>query len=156
MGKTVLTIVLMALALISCNRGPIYEHYITFEEGIWDRFTTLDFDISIEKAGQPYDIIMVLEYAITFPEDKIPFHIIMTTAGGEERINEYHPRIRSHKGMLYGEVSDGKAVQEVMLRRAHPFTEAGKVTINVECFYPRSPIEGIYKLGIVVRESEKE
>jgi len=155
--KKIFLFTMVALLFAGCaKKGNVYEEYYSFDNGLWERFQKLDFEIPVEKPGKLYDIIMVLEYDVNFPEDKIPFHIIMEMPNGEERIKEYHPRIRSHKGSIYGKIEDGKATQEVVLRTKHAFTEVGNAKINIECFYPKYTINGIYSVGIVMRRSEKE
>ncbi len=156
MKKIIFFTMIVALFTGCAQRGNIYEEYIEFDDGLWNRFEKLEFEIPVESPGKEYDIFMVLEYDVNFPEDKIPFHIIMTTPNGEERIKEYHPRIRGNKGTIYGELFEGKATQEVLLRKRHMFTDEGTAKISIECFYTKYTINGIYKVGVIMRRSKKE
>ncbi|PIE88153.1 MAG: hypothetical protein CSA04_03400 [Bacteroidetes bacterium] len=153
----VIVFIIAALFFVGCSGGEeAYEREVTFEKGIWDRFEKLDFEFPVTHTDRAYDFVMVLEYDVNFPEDKIPFHVIMQMPNGEERIKEYHPRIRSNKGMIYGRITDGRATLEVPLREEHRFTEQGTAKLNIECFYPKYTIQGIYKVGVVMRRAAKK
>ena len=156
MKRAFLLSILFVTTLVSCTHKPVYQQFYTFDDGVWNRFKKLDFNIPVEKVGVEYDIVLILEYDVNFPEDKLPFHVIMDTPAGEERIKEYNVRLRGYNGTIYGKVTDNKAIQEITLRKGYAFSKKGIVNLNLECFYPKYDIQGIYKVGIELRKTDND
>lgn len=121
---------------------------------VWDRFTTFEFEIPIEKTGVPYDLVFALRHHTDIPYDNVEINFTMHTPGGETRSRDYNMKIRDREGNLLGDGLGELWDVEVPLRKGFVFTEKGTCKVEIANRMTRLKTVGILEIGFIVSKSD--
>ncbi|NVO18693.1 MAG: hypothetical protein HXX13_03285 [Bacteroidetes bacterium] len=146
-------ILISLLALMSCSKqGPIFEHYMKFDKGNWDRFNKVVFNVPIDKPGESYDITLVLKPDSSFMYDAMPVYVIMNTPAGEERMKDVRIKVKDG-GRIVGDSEEPSLTIKTPLWKSLPFSDKGMLIISIENMIPKIQTPGVKELGIIVEHS---
>ncbi len=156
MKKTLLLFAALTLTFCACNRKPIYDETVSFQERSWNRFRVLTFQPEVEKAGRYYDVVVKISYADGFEYDQIPFHAILTAPDGQRNIVRKNMKVRNaeggYLGEAYGDVwTTGKVVFE-----HKQLKDPGVYTFTVQQMTQYYELPGVVAVNCVVKLSEKQ
>lgn len=150
--RFILSLVL-ALPMLSCNRGPVYEKYVKMKNTTWDRFDIKEFEIPVAEASKTYDISVFVHCTEQFHYDNLPFYAILTTPSGEERMRDVTVPVREN-GKLITDIKTKKAESVLLLWKSISIADKGICKITLENMIPKIQTEGIDEIGIVVTKSK--
>ena len=150
---SIIATILLSVSILSCDRGPVFEHYLKMKNSVWDRFDIKQIDIPVDKVPINYDITVVAHCTEKFQYDELPFYVILTTPSGEERMREVTVPVRE-KGKLILDPKTGKAEVRLILWKGLNMAEKGNCKITFENMIPKIQTEGIDEIGVVVTKSE--
>jgi gliding motility-associated lipoprotein GldH len=150
--KLSLAIVLLftlAISSISCDKGPVYEKYLSMKNTVSDRFDQKLYEIQIDDINKSYDITLSARVTEQFQYDNLPVYVILTTPSGEERMREVSIPVRGNNHMLGLPI--GKLFESrIVLWKNINMAEKGKCKISIENMIPKIQTEGIDALGITL------
>jgi gliding motility-associated lipoprotein GldH len=140
---------------IACTSNRPKELYHVFPGGIWERYNILSFEIPVEEAGEPVDVILFGNFTEGFQYETLDFNMTMKTPSGEERIKEYQMKVKTKEGIFLGEKRDKNHYCEIALKRRLNTGKAGKMVIQIENLIPRLRTEGIEGIGVRLSPGRK-
>jgi len=138
----------LVLILHGCKSSEVEELYHRFPNKTWERFNKLSFEMMIENVNDPYDVGLFICFSQEYPFNTLDYNMVMTTAGGEERINEYQMKVRSEKGLFILECHGDSCIGSMLLKKKLKISKPGVLKIELENLTPRLRSEGIYGIGI--------
>ena len=144
---------MLAIALTSCDKGPVFETYLAIKNSTWDRFDIKQFDILVAEPAQTYDITLVVRCSEKFQYDKLPVYAIITTPSGEERMREVNVLVRENGKMITQPESTNSEARLILWKGVN-MGDKGTCKITLENMIPKIQTDGIDKIGIVVTKSE--
>jgi len=150
---SIILLLTLAFTISSCNRGPVFEHYLKMKNTVWDRFDIKQIEIPVEKAPVNYDITVVVHCTERFQYADLPFYVILTTPSGEERMREVTVPVREN-GKLILDPETGKAKVQLVLWKGLNMGDNGICKITFENMIPKIQTEGVDEIGIVVEKSK--
>ena len=68
---SIILLLTLAFTFNSCDRGPVFEHYLKMKNSVWDRFDIKQIDIPVDKVPINYDITVVAHCTEKFQYDEL-------------------------------------------------------------------------------------
>jgi len=149
-------LLIIFLALASCNRDEPVSWVHTFTNTTWERFEHLNFDLPVENTDKEYDISIVIKHTAKFPGDALSINVVMITPGGEERIKDYNLYLKGRDGVFIGYETDGIFNRVIKIREGMRFHEIGMVKFDIENLMTKLYTPGIIEFGMVMEVAENE
>jgi len=140
--------VILLVTVLSCSSGNSYEIYYPMKNQSWERFNILKFEIPIKQAEKTFDVYFSVHISKQFEFENLNFNMVMNTPSGEERINEYQMKIRSHSGTFLGQCQQDSCINRILLKKELLITKTGTLTIEIENLTPRIITPGILGVDI--------
>lgn len=141
---------------IGCTQSETTGLYHKFPGNQWDRYNKLSFEIPVEEANKSVDIFLFARFTDEFKYETLDFNMILKTAGGEERINEYQMEVRSKEGTFLCTMNNDSCEIDLALKRQFNAGKPGILVIEIENLIPRLKAEGIRGIGIRLVRSGKD
>jgi gliding motility-associated lipoprotein GldH len=150
MKKTISIFIGALTFLTTCTnlKTDEVQMYHRFEHQAWYRFDILKFEVPIEKTEKPYDISFFASCSKYFEYEELDFNMIMTSPSGEERIKEYHLKIKDKSGKFPGEFVGDSCIFVVSLKKGLSISKKGILKIEIENLVPRMETRGLFGVGI--------
>jgi hypothetical protein len=143
---------LLLLAAVSCSGPEPVDIYKPFARKTWPRFENLRFEVPLSGADKSCDVLFYIRVSRDFPNDALPFNMVMNTPSGEERINEYTLKVKSAGGAFLAPFSQELCEVEILLKHDLSCSAAGTLTIEIENLTPRLETPGIAGAGVRLRK----
>lgn len=100
----VMMVVAFSLVIGGCDANQVYnEHFETGEGFEWKKSDSKTFNVNIEDASVPYNVIITFRYATGYAKNTAPVLLVHATPDGETSENEYELKIRDTNGDYIGE-----------------------------------------------------
>lgn len=147
--RVLLVGILVMLAVTpGCKTSTPNELYHFFQDNKWNRFNKLSFELTVEDASGPVDVIFFGNFTNDFAYETLDFNMILKTPSGEERINEYQLKIKNSDGSFSGKQIQSGYYYELALKRGLSPGKTGKMVIEIENLVPRLVTSGIEGVGV--------
>ena len=143
-----LLFITLILATIGCREDNPNEIYYPFQSESWQRFNILSFELQVEKADKPYEVVFFARHNLDFPYRSLDFNMVMNTPSGEERIKEYRLKVKNPAGKLLGKCENEICEVMVVLKKEIYFNKSGLLVIELENLTPRMKTPGLLGVGI--------
>ncbi len=143
-----LLFIAVILITIGCREDNPNEIYYPFQNESWERFNILSFELQVEKADKPYEIVFFARHNQDFPYNSLDFNMVMNTPSGEERIKEYRLKVKNHAGKFLGSCEDEICETTVKLKKEIYINKSGLLIIDLENLTPRMKTPGLLGVGI--------
>lgn len=150
-----LPVIMILFILPGCRHNETKELYHRFPDGNWARFNILRFELPVTNVERPWNIYLYGWFTPAFKYDKLDFNMVMNTAAGEERVNEYSMDVRSKSGAFIGECKKDSCQGTILLKREISLNKPGVLKIEIENLTPRLNTEGVAGIGIRLVQSGK-
>ena len=156
MTKTLKTTLFIALVAVmtACGSEKKYERNYTFENGMWDRFNKLQFEMPADVKPGNYDIIFTICLQETFEYDRFPIFVTLKTPSGEERTNEIEMKIKDND-RFYGQQDGGMYVITQKLWDGISIADTGVSMITVENLIPKIQTPGVQSVSMIMKSAGK-
>jgi len=137
--------VLFLLLFSGCGRKEVFRQEVVFEQGSWDRFRKLNFEIPIQGDGS-YDLILELDYLREIEMDILPIHVIILTPDGEERIQEHELFFSGREVRQQIRKCEGEQCKlELVLQKKLYMEKQGTCRVEIENLYPKMAADGFQR-----------
>jgi gliding motility-associated lipoprotein GldH len=142
---------ILIVLLTSCNSKPVSEQFSEFSDGKWNRFTSLKFDVNIDKAGD-YDVVFVFRHTKSYEYSNMNIDVTYNSNDGESRTRPYNFILLNEAGSYKGTI----VAEDVMEYRFDIFTELkvskpGKISFEIDNVMPVYELNGVLGAGILLR-----
>ena len=137
---------LILLFFCGCSNNNV-EIYHKFTDHSWSRFDPVPFEMTVNAPEKNYDVYLFIHHTTEYEFDNLDFNMIMTTPSGEERINEYHMKIRRKDGRFIGKFNNDSCEISIALKKDLKLTK-GILNIEIENLVPRLQTKGLLGIGI--------
>ncbi|MDP1621815.1 MAG: hypothetical protein Q8M08_05710 [Bacteroidales bacterium] len=145
--------IMIALLGTGCKKET-RELYHRFPDKSWMRFNLLSFEIPVDEVNV-YNVYLFARFVPDFQYETLDFNMVMTTAAGEERINEYQMDVKSKSGEYFIACTKDSCQGTILLKRELNLSKPGILKIEIENLTPRLKTEGILGVGIRLVPSGK-
>jgi gliding motility-associated lipoprotein GldH len=142
-------IILLQVSLDSCRKREVV-FYHPFQDHSWHRFDKLRFTIPVTEVNKPVNLWFFARHTKEYEFENLDFSMIMNTPSGEERINQYHFRIKNAYGDFSGKCSGDSCEAAIALKKGIVFSEKGDLKIELENLVPRMETKNLLGAGIKV------
>lgn len=139
----------------ACTRNNTNELYYKLPDRAWARFNLLRFEIPVNEVEKSWDVILFARFTPDYQYRTLDFNMILNTATGEERINEYQMPVKSAEGTFLFNCASDSCEGVVLLKRQLYLSKAGILKIEIENLTPRLVTEGVIGVGVRLVESGK-
>jgi len=153
--KKLLFILFLSFIFCSCGPKKVYEKYIDIDKNMWDRETSVDFNINIENIENDYDIFLEIRHTLYYIYDNLAVSIITYYPNGEIRIKDYNIKMRDSKGTFYGDGMGDIFDLEVPVMKNVKFQEKGVYKFKIQNIMPRPTTANIMQIGMIVKQSKE-
>lgn len=137
------------LGFTGCSKQQKDEWYYPLPAHTWERFNILRFEIPVEKTETGnWDVVLFTWLSPGFEYSTLDFNMTLTTATGEERINEYQLPFKAEDGSLIKPCSSDSCQASITLKKSLRISKPGILTLELENLTPRLKTEGVFGIGI--------
>lgn len=141
--------ILFSLFLLSACKGDrSQELYHEFPGDEWPRFNKLSYEFPVEQANRMVNLVLFARFTPDFPYETLDFNMVLMTAGGEERINEYQMKVNREAGGSPANTKEDNFEVTINLKKHLNAGKPGVLTIEIESLTPRLSTTGIRGIGI--------
>lgn len=148
-----LILIPIVLLLVGCGSNRQEEVYYPFNEHTWQRFNILKFELPVTPSEQSYRVVFFARYDQDFPYPSLDFNMVMNTPSGEERIREFHLKVKGADDQFLGISDQGIYEGSVILNKELFFHKEGMLLIELENIIPRMETPGLYGVGIRLQKN---
>ena len=155
--KFILSLVLLFAMIISgCTRGPVFEDHISFGNHSWNRFEELEFDMPVKSTSHGYAFFISIHFTEDLKASLLPINFTFTTPDGEFRSLNYDLRFRDYDNNFRGKKADGHWELIIPLRMDFRFSEEGNCHFFIENRSSKVETPGISSVGIIVAKAKED
>ncbi len=157
MGPVLFSGIICLLLLFEggCSRNNSNELYYKLPDRTWARFNLLSFEIPVNEVDKSWDVFLFARFTPDYQYRTLDFNMILNTAAGEERIQEYQMPVKSAEGRFLFNCVNDSCEGSILLKRQLYLSKAGILKIEIENLTPRLVTEGVIGVGIRLVESVK-
>jgi len=152
MMKRIITVLLLAGALLACESPSLYSEYAELPGNTWSKSNRLKFHVQLGAAGT-HDLILGLQHVYGYPFDKLIIKLYATSPTGEERVRDYEVPVRTEDQYFSdcsGDYCDMEYVMETGIEM-----EGGSWHFEIEHQMPTDPLPLVMEVGLIVRSPEQ-
>ena len=154
MKRTLIPFLLMLPLLAACGGKTLIDEEHLFERDVWNRFTPEEFEVKVDNIDDYYniDFTVAVDTAL-FRYDAVPFMVILSSPGGEER--QFYGNVAlQEKGRPRGEMQGGYRVATGRIRSYFSFNSQGTHRMAISQATSQYDLEGIHSLTVSVTRAK--
>ena len=142
---------LLLLFFTACNFNRIYERHEGIPQLVWERDNVLEFEVEIPEAEKPYDLLISVRHAFSFPYVALPILIEYTDPSGDKASIEHSLVLKDENknwiGGCMGEMCD----VEVFVRQIK-FLESGDYLFRIIQNGRENMVPLVMELGLIIEK----
>ncbi|MDZ7742834.1 MAG: hypothetical protein U5Q03_14105 [Bacteroidota bacterium] len=143
-------LILTSLLLFSCQPETIHESSYDFKNSSWNSFEKARFTFTLDQSGGQYDLYLNIIYTSDYPAEYITFASQMKTPGGEERLRNFHERLRTKDEIYKAYKNTGVFEKKILLGKDYSFQEKGTYKLILENRMSKMQTPGIKRIELEV------
>ena len=146
----------LLIVLISCDSKPFFEQKVNMENGIWNRFNSLKFEVDFLKEGV-YDIDITVSYDTTYAYSNLNIDVGYAGTDGETRIRPHNISLKSSEGLFFGKsLGNGKIETTYEAVDGLSISRTGRIIFTIDNVMPVFDLKGVHQVGLIARKHSSE
>jgi gliding motility-associated lipoprotein GldH len=142
------------LLFTACGDRPVFESTKQFEQGIWMYRDTVNFDFNIADTSARYDLGLVLQHAVNYPNQNIYVRLKTKFPDGRRVTDVQSFDFFDQQGKALGKCSGNGCSLESELQKNTKFRQAGNYVLTVEQWMRRDSLAGIEQITLSVAKAK--
>jgi gliding motility-associated lipoprotein GldH len=153
--KPTVVIIILILALASCNKGELYNDTYDITNSTWDVSNTINFNFRVTDTLQPYDVYINLRHTSQYKYRNLFLFIETTSPAGHTVRDTFECRLADKKGRWYGSGWGDMYENKVPYKRFVRFPRAGTYSIELTQAMRTQKLKHISDIGIEIKTAKK-
>jgi gliding motility-associated lipoprotein GldH len=126
-------VVMMAtLLLFSCDRGMIYDHFETMEDGTWGWRDAREFDVEVSDTISLHNIYLQVRHTVEYPMSNLYMFVYVKSPEGQLLKDTVNIQLARPDGKWIGRGSGHMKELSLLYRKQTRFGEPGVYTFTLE------------------------
>jgi gliding motility-associated lipoprotein GldH len=141
----VITLLVLSLGLISCDRAMVYDDFQRIEDGSWAWDDPAEFNFSISDTSGFHDILIHLRHSTEYPMSNLYLFVHVTGPSGQELSDTLQMLLAENSGEWIGRGVGNLREIGYLYRKNTMFPEPGEYSISIEqaMRLPELPVSGV-------------
>ena len=126
-------VVMMAILIsISCDRGMVYDHFETMEEGTWSWRDAREFKVEISDTTSFHNIYLQVRHTVEYPMSNLYMFVYVKSPKGQMLKDTVNIQLAETDGKWIGKGSGHLKELSLLYRKKTRFGEQGVYTFTLE------------------------
>ena len=140
----------MIFIMFSCQPESVHQSSYHFKHDTWNSFEKAGFRFMVENTRGEYDLYLNIVYTNQYPREYITFATQMITPGGEERLRNFHLRLRT-KDEVYTAYENVEIIKKkILLIKDYTFEKKGNCIIRLDNRMSKVETAGVRRIELEV------
>jgi gliding motility-associated lipoprotein GldH len=126
-------VVMMTILIsISCDRGMVYDHFETMEEGTWSWRDAREFKVEISDTTSFHNIYLQVRHTVEYPMSNLYMFVYVKSPKGQMLKDTVNIQLAETDGKWIGKGSGHLKELSLLYRKQTRFGEQGVYTFTLE------------------------
>ncbi|MBS2210371.1 gliding motility lipoprotein GldH [Carboxylicivirga mesophila] len=149
-----LIIILLGLIVVSsCDRGVVFDQYVTIPKGGWHVDSMAVFKVDIESTEQPYNVILNVRNRSNYPNSNLWLFVEVVSPSGQTMQDKVDCVLADDAGRWIGSGWGDLYHAKIPYQLGVKFAETGAYSFRIVQGMRDEDLEGIHNIGLRVERA---
>jgi len=153
-SSALLTLVLGFLLFNSCDRGVVFDQYVTIPDGGWNMDSMAVFKVDIKSAEQAYNLTINIRNRSNYPNSNLWLFIDVISPSGKEMQSKVDCILADDSGRWLGSGWGNLYHVKIPYQQQVKFAETGPYTFRIVQGMRDEDLKGIHNIGLRIEEAD--
>lgn len=150
-----LFLLILAMALTSCDKSVVFEKYVSIPEETWNADSLAEFNINVTDTTKAYNLYVNVRNTVYYPYQNIYFFIDVYSPSGATLRDTLECYLADEKGKWLGKGNGNLRDNRFGYRTGVKFSTAGNFRFDIQQAMRVQKLKGIANIGFRVEEAKK-
>ena len=147
-----LSLGLLSLVLLSCDRNRVYEDNFLIENGTWNASKPAVFDVEITRLTDKYNVYLNVRNALEYPYSNLFLFLSTSYPDGKKSVDTLELRLADLDGRWLGSGMGSVKFSRFMLKKGVLFPQKGHYHFEMMQAMRVNELKGIRDIGLRIEK----
>lgn len=145
--------VIMFIAISSCDRGVVFDQYVTIPDNGWNQDSMAVFKVDIESTQQAYNVVLNVRNRSNYPNSNLWLFVDVISPSGKAMQDRVDCVLADDAGRWIGSGWGDLYHVKIPYQLGVKFAETGQYTFRIVQGMRDEDIRGIHNIGLRLEEA---
>jgi len=153
-NNLILSLIAIAIIVVSCDRNKVYDDFVKIDDNVWNNKNIIKFEFEIEDTTSLHNVFINVRHANHYKYNNLWLFVKSSAPNGMTEIDTVECVLADKSGKWSGDGLGDIWDKQIPWKLGVRFPVKGKYIVEYEQGMRSDNIEGIMDLGLRVEKAE--